>query len=137
MFSKAKNVTAVVILVLVSAFAGVLAVHAEEEVTVVYGQSISLTDLDPAYGAYLNYPAGYEAAYCIYDGLVTFDENLNIVPALATSWEVSEDKLALLLQKENQTHSSLLYSFLLPFYIPPILFYTGSDWIDNIGLQTQ
>jgi ABC-type transport system substrate-binding protein len=94
MFSKAKNVTAVVILVLVSAFAGVLAVHAEEEVTVVYGQSISLTDLDPAYGAYLNYPAGYEAAYCIYDGLVTFDENLNIVPALATSWEVSEDKLA-------------------------------------------
>lgn len=64
------------------------------ETTVIYGQSISITDLDPAYGAYLNYPAGYEAAYVIYDGLVTFDKDLNIVPALAVDWEISDDKLS-------------------------------------------
>jgi len=29
----------------------------------------------------------------IFDGLVQFDQNLNIVPALATSWTVSRDKL--------------------------------------------
>ena len=39
------------------------------------------------------YPAGYEAVYTIYDGLVAFDPQLKIVPALAESWERSGDNL--------------------------------------------
>ena len=60
--------------------------------SIVFGQSTAVTDLGPAYGAFLMYPGGYEASFAIYDRLVTFDENLNIKPQLATSWSVSEDQ---------------------------------------------
>jgi ABC-type transport system substrate-binding protein len=63
----------------------------EGEKILVYGQSVPVTDLGPAYGAFLNYPAGYEVAFVLYDRLVTFDEELNIEPQLATSWETSDD----------------------------------------------
>ncbi len=59
--------------------------------TLTFAQSVAVTDLGPAYGAFLNYPAGYEVAFVLYDRLVTFDPELNIVPQLATSWETSED----------------------------------------------
>ena len=73
-------------LVVGSAFFG-----AAKEKVVVYGQSMPLLHLDSAHGAYLAYPAGYEAAFVIYEGLVGFDEQMNIYPLLAISWEVSED----------------------------------------------
>jgi len=60
--------------------------------SVVFGQSIPITDLGPAYGAFLKYPAGYEAAFLLYDRLVTFDPDLNIKPQLAESWQVSPDQ---------------------------------------------
>ena len=44
-----------------------------------------MTALDPAQGAFTTYPAGYEVAYCLYDRLVDFDENLKFVPQLAES----------------------------------------------------
>src|SRR5262245_64546502 len=56
-----------------------------------FGQSTSLTALDPAQGGFLNYPAGYEAALCIYDRLIDFDENLAFVPQLAERWEIAPD----------------------------------------------
>ena len=59
--------------------------------TLTYGQSGAVTALDPAQGAFATYPAGYEVAYCLYDRLVDFDENLKFVPALAESWEVAPD----------------------------------------------
>ena len=60
--------------------------------TIVFGQSTAVTDLGPAYGAFLMYPGGYEASFALYDRLVTFDENLNIKPQLATSWSVSDNQ---------------------------------------------
>jgi len=74
---------------LIVAFCSVAFTTAAE--TVVYAQRNPITDLDPAYGAFLVYPSGYEAAYCIFEGLVTFDKTMNIIPALATNWEVQED----------------------------------------------
>lgn len=61
--------------------------------TITFAQSVAVTDLGPAYGAFLNYPAGYEVGYVIYDRLVTFNADLKIVPQLATSWETSSDGL--------------------------------------------
>jgi ABC-type transport system substrate-binding protein len=60
--------------------------------SVVFGQSIPITDLGPAYGAFLKYPAGYEAAFLLYDRLVSFDADLDIKPQIAESWDVSPDQ---------------------------------------------
>ncbi|MBM3628916.1 MAG: hypothetical protein FJX21_13950, partial [Alphaproteobacteria bacterium] len=59
--------------------------------TLTYGQSTRVTALDPAQGAFSTYPGGYEVGYCMFDRLVDFDENLKIVPSLATSWELAPD----------------------------------------------
>jgi ABC-type transport system substrate-binding protein len=59
--------------------------------TLTYGQSGAVTALDPAQGSFTSYPAGYEVAYCLYDRLVDFDENLRFVPQLAESWETAPD----------------------------------------------
>lgn len=59
--------------------------------TVRFGQSTAVLTLDSASGAFTGYPAGYEAALCIYDRLLDFDANMKIVPQLATSYEMSQD----------------------------------------------
>jgi ABC-type transport system substrate-binding protein len=59
--------------------------------TLTYGQSGGVTALDPAQGSFATYPAGYEVAYCLYDRLVDFDENLRFVPQLAESWDTASD----------------------------------------------
>lgn len=59
--------------------------------TITYGQSTRVTALDPAQGAFATYPGGYEVGYCLFDRLVDFDENLKIVPQLATAWELAPD----------------------------------------------
>src|SRR5688572_26598889 len=59
--------------------------------TVTYGQSTAALTLDSASGAFTGYPAGYEAALCIYDRLLDFDADMKIVPQLATSYEMSQD----------------------------------------------
>ena len=59
--------------------------------TLTYGQSGAVNSLDPAQGAFTTYPAGYEVAYCLYDRLVDFDENLKFVPQLAEAWDVAPD----------------------------------------------
>ncbi len=70
------------------------ALAGEADNSVVYGQSIAVTGLDPANGAFTNYPAGYEVAFALYDRLVTFDGDLNIQPQLAERWEISPDQTA-------------------------------------------
>lgn len=64
----------------------------KDDNSLVYGQSIAVTDLGPAYEAFLNYPAGYEAAFTLYDRLVSFDDQLRFNPQLAESWTVSDDQ---------------------------------------------
>jgi len=72
---------------------GAVAVAQGDPGRIVYAQSVPVTTLDPAYGAFQAYPAGYEVSYLIYDRLVTFGPEFTIVPQLATSWETSKDGL--------------------------------------------
>jgi ABC-type transport system substrate-binding protein len=55
-------------------------------------QGAAITPLGPAgAGISLAYPAGDEAAFLVYDGLVRFTDRMTIIPQLATSWSVSSD----------------------------------------------
>ena len=96
MFILSKNGLYKKLIILLIIFVGIglnsNALAGKADNSIVFGQSTAVTDLGPAYGAFLMYPGGYEASFAIYDRLVTFDENLNIKPQLATSWSVSEDQ---------------------------------------------
>lgn len=72
-------------------FGGIAAALQDASGTLIYAQSAPITSLDPVNPQ--GYPSGYEAVYTIYNNLVTFDPDLNIIPALAESWEQSEDGL--------------------------------------------
>jgi ABC-type transport system substrate-binding protein len=56
-----------------------------------YGQSVGVLTLDPVHGSYTLYPAGSEAALCLYDGLLTFAPDMKIIPQLAESWTMTDD----------------------------------------------
>ena len=82
---------------LAGALAGVLAATAgasagPDDNTLVFGQRLAITDIGPAYNAFLQYPSGYEAGFVIYDRLVTFDDQLQFQPQLAESWAIGEDQ---------------------------------------------
>jgi ABC-type transport system substrate-binding protein len=59
--------------------------------TITFGQSTSIVTLDPAFGAFTNYPGGYEAALCLYDRLLDFDADMKIVPGLASAFQMAPD----------------------------------------------
>lgn len=61
---------------------------------IVYGQSTQVLTLDPAHGAFTGYPAGYEAALCLYDRLLSFDAEMVIQPQLAASFEMADDLMS-------------------------------------------
>lgn len=63
-----------------------------EENTLIYGQSLPITDIGPAFNAFLAYPSGYEAGFVIFDRLVTFDDQLQFNPQLAESWTIADDQ---------------------------------------------
>ncbi len=56
-----------------------------------YGQGTAVLTLDPAHGCFTGYPAGYEAALCLYDRLLDFDARMKIVPELAESFTMASD----------------------------------------------
>lgn len=58
-----------------------------------YAQSVQITSLDPAGEQPQVYPAGYEAAFAIFAGLVRFAPDLSFQPDLATEWTTSDDGL--------------------------------------------
>lgn len=58
---------------------------------VVYGQSVQITSLATAGTQPQVYPAGYEAAFAIYSGLIRFKKDLTFEPDLAENWSVSDD----------------------------------------------
>lgn len=89
MLMKLRAVGLLLLLVLLASGLGYSGQAAEK--TVIYAQHMALTDLDPAYGAFLLSPSAYEVAFCLYDRLIGLDEHMNIVPELAERWEVSED----------------------------------------------
>lgn len=86
-----RQVNVAFIISLLALMWGASAFAQGDDSRIVYAQSVPVTTLDPAHGAFLAYPAGYEVAYVLYDRLVTFDSELNIIPQLATNWETSED----------------------------------------------
>ncbi len=59
----------------------------------VYAQSVQITSLTTAGKQPQVYPAGYEAAFAIYSGLVRFTSDLGFEPDLATKWSASDDGL--------------------------------------------
>ena len=54
----------------------------------VYNERAALTSLDPAFGGR---QANTWATNQLFNGLVSFDKDLNIIPCLAQSWTISED----------------------------------------------
>ncbi len=62
--------------------------------TLTYGQGTAVLTLDPAQGAFTGYPAGYEAALCVYDRLLDFDAQMKIVPQLAESFSFAPDLMS-------------------------------------------
>ena len=81
---------AAALVALLAGLASAPALAASRSETLVYAHEVPIVELDPLAG-YVNAPSPYEAGMLIYDNLVTFDENLQIVPALATSWSISPD----------------------------------------------
>lgn len=55
-----------------------------------YNQINHITSLDPAFAKSQN---NTWATHHLFDGLVKLDDSLNVVPAIAKSWEISEDGL--------------------------------------------
>jgi ABC-type transport system substrate-binding protein len=55
-----------------------------------YNESNAITSLDPAFASDLE---NMWAVNQIYDGLVTLDDSLHVVPSLAKSWDISPDQL--------------------------------------------
>ena len=73
-------------------FASTNAAAGPDDNSLVFGQRLSITDIGPAYNAFLQYPSGYEAAFVIFDRLVTFDDQLRFNPQLAESWTIGDDQ---------------------------------------------
>lgn len=59
---------------------------------IVFAQAGGVNNLDTIPGP-TTYPAGYEVALSLYEGLVTFDEEMKVKPRLAESWTTSADGL--------------------------------------------
>lgn len=78
------------IAVLMLALVGSSVAAAGNELVVAH--EVPIVELDPLAG-YINAPSPYAAGLLIYNFLVRFDEELNIVPDLATGWTVSDDGL--------------------------------------------
>lgn len=53
-----------------------------------YNEAAGISSLDPAYSKDL---ANIWACNQIYDGLVSLDDNLNVIPSIAKTWTISED----------------------------------------------
>lgn len=58
---------------------------------VVYAQNVQITSLATAGAQPQVYPAGYEAAFAIYSGLIRFGKDLSFQSDLATKWSTSSD----------------------------------------------
>ncbi len=68
---------------------------------ITYGQSTAVLTLDPAHGCFTGYPAGYEAALCLYDRLLDFDAAMKIVPELAEQFSMASDMKSATLKLRN------------------------------------
>lgn len=87
------------VLVIVTFIAGVGFAQGKEEAPtvqqpkteLVYAQSVPITSLEITGMQPQAYPAAYETAFALFNGLVKFNSEMEIVPDLAESWSTSED----------------------------------------------
>ena len=55
------------------------------------GQSTGALTLDPTHGGFTLFPGGEQVGLCLYDGLLTYDADMRLVPQLARAWTMSGD----------------------------------------------
>lgn len=79
----------VAIVILAAANPGMVAAK-----TLTFAQSGGITSLETVGMQPRDYPAGYEAAFAIYNGLIKFNDDLEFEPDLATEWWVEDDGVA-------------------------------------------
>lgn len=73
----------------------------KEHVVFIYNQPNPITSLDPAFAKSQN---NIWAINHLFDGLVTLDDSLNIVPAIAKSWEINNEFTKLIFHLRNDVY---------------------------------
>lgn len=58
------------------------------------GQGTGALTLDPAHGGFTLFPGGTQAALCLYDGLLSFDADLRIIPQLARFYAMAPNLMS-------------------------------------------
>ena len=91
-----------------------------------YNESSGILSLDPAYasGQSTIWPCNQ-----LYNGLVDMDENLQVVPAIAKSWTITEDgkTYTFILRNDVQFHQTEFFPFEKPRYV------TAADFVYSLG----
>jgi ABC-type transport system substrate-binding protein len=62
--------------------------------TLTFGQATGAFTLDPVHGSFTLDPGGTQAALCLYDGLLSFDAAMRVIPQLATSYEMADNLMS-------------------------------------------
>lgn len=91
-----------------------------------YNESSGILSLDPAYasGQSTIWPCNQ-----LYNGLVDMDENLQVVPAIAKSWTISEDgkTYTFILRNDVRFHQTDFFPFEKPRYV------TAADFVYSLS----
>jgi len=91
-----------------------------------YNESAGILSLDPAYasGQSTIWPCNQ-----LYNGLVDMDENLQVVPAIAKSWTISEDgkTYTFILRNDVRFHQTDFFPFEKPRYV------TAADFVYSLS----
>ena len=91
-----------------------------------YNESAGILSLDPAYasGQSTIWPCNQ-----LYNGLVDMDENLQVVPAIAKSWTISEDGkiYTFILRNDVRFHQTDFFPFEKPRYV------TAADFVYSLS----
>lgn len=91
-----------------------------------YNESSGILSLDPAYasGQSTIWPCNQ-----LYNGLVDMDENLQVVPAIAKSWTISEDGkiYTFILRNDVRFHQTDFFPFEKPRYV------TAADFVYSLS----
>lgn len=91
-----------------------------------YNESAGILSLDPAYSS------GQSAIWScnqLYNGLVDMDEHLQVVPAIAKSWTISEDgkTYTFILRDDVRFHQTSFFPFEKPRYVK------AADFVYSLG----
>ena len=91
-----------------------------------YNESSGILSLDPAFasGQATMWPCNQ-----LYNGLVDMDDQLQVVPAIAKSWTISEDgkTYTFILRNDVQFHNTEFFPFEKPRYV------TAADFVYSLG----